>query len=134
MIKAGFEDGGRYRMSFGLSIRFLNNPFLFDPVLVDIFSTVAPSDTLSHALTFRRVNSIWSRQGNEILQGLTLPSFHNNYPFRNWEAGKVHECMHAWTKLLPIALAILAIASSLQMFKRKMKKNCQVLLLFPTQL
>lgn len=45
----------------------LNNPSLFDPVLVDIFSTVLHCDTPSHTLTFPTVNPIWSRQGNEML-------------------------------------------------------------------
>ena len=90
--------GGRYRVSSGLSIRVFKTTLLSLTPSLLTFPAQSLLPTLSHALTFRGVNSIWWRQGNEILQGLTLPRLprlpRNNYPFRNWEAGKMHEYMH----------------------------------------
>lgn len=40
------------------------NSLSFDPLPVDIFSTLLHSDSPSHTLTFQKVNSIWLRQEN----------------------------------------------------------------------
>ena len=65
--------GGRYRVSSGLSIRVFKTTLLSLTPSLLTFPAQSLLPTLSHALTFRGVNSIWWRQGNEILQGLTLP-------------------------------------------------------------